>query len=54
MDAVVVKDLARLMRDYIAGAKYIDFLQAEGVELVSGNDGPCVNMIHALAGCFKA
>lgn len=54
MDAVVVKDLGRLMRDYIAGAKYIDFLQTEGMELVSVNDGPCINMIHALASCFKA
>lgn len=54
MDAVVVKDLGRLMRDYIAGAKYIDFLQTESVELDSINDGPYVNMIHALAGCFKA
>lgn len=54
MDAVEVKDLGRLMRDYIAGAKYIDFLQTEGVELVSVNDGPCINMIHALASCFKA
>lgn len=54
MDAVVVKDLGRLMRDYIAGAQYIDFLQAEGVELVSISDGPCINMIHLLAGCFKA
>ena len=53
MDAVVVKDMGRLMRDYIAGTKYIYFLQAEGVELVSINDGPCINMIHTLAGCFK-
>lgn len=54
MDAVVVKDLGRLMRDYIAGTEYIDFLQAEGVELVSINDGPCINLIHALADCFRA
>lgn len=54
MDAVVVKDLGRLMRDYIAGNSYIDFLQTEGVELVSINDGPAIHMIHTLAGCFKA
>lgn len=54
MDAVVVKDFSRLMRGCIAGAQYIDFLHAEGVGLVSISDGPCINMIHALADCFRA
>lgn len=54
MDAVVVKDLGRLMRDYIAGTKYIGFLQAQGVELVSIRDGLCINTIQAIATCFKA
>ena len=54
MDAVVVKDLSRLMRDYIAGTSYIDFLQAEGVGLVSICDGLCINTIQAIAACFKA
>lgn len=53
-DAVVVKDLSRLTRDYIAGAQYIGSLQAEGVELVSIHDGLCINTIHTLAGCFRA
>lgn len=54
MDAVVVKDLSRLMRDYIAGTSYINFLQAEGVELVSIRDGLCINTIQAISTCFKA
>ena len=54
MDAVVVKDLSRLMRDYIAGTSYIDFLQAEGVELVSICDSQCIDTIQAISTCFKA
>ena len=54
MDAVVVKDLSRLMRDYIAGTSYIGFLQAEGVGLVSIRDGLCIDTIQAISTCFKA
>lgn len=53
MDAVVVKDLSRLTRDYIAGVHYIGSLQAEGVKLVSIYDGPSIHTIHALASCFR-
>ena len=53
MDAVVVKDLSRLMRDYIAGMSFINFLQAEGVEPVSICDGQCIDTIQAISTCFK-
>ena len=54
MDAVVVKDLSRLMRDYIAGTSYINFLQADRMELVSIRDGQYINTIQAISTCFKA
>lgn len=54
MDTVVVKDLSRLTRDYIAVEQYISFLQAEDMEPVSIHDGLYIHTIHALAGCFRA
>lgn len=54
MDAVVVKDLARLMRDYIAGTQYIEYLQAKGVELVSINDSFRADTTSTIFTRFKA
>ena len=54
MDAVVVKDSSRLIRDYIAGTTYINLLQSERVGLVSIRDGLCIDTIQAISTCFKA
>ena len=38
MDALVIADLNRLTRSYVDGSEYLEFLQVNGLELISVRD----------------